>query len=100
MKLITKEMLIKEVAIKWRRQYPKSHPYGPKKDVIYGRLLELPHDATERDVAEIIGNSSWTRNKCDECQKDSDITVMLGNDSSTAQICLSCLQEAKSLVEK
>lgn len=67
------------------------------------KLLQNEPNLTEDRAAEIIGNRSWTRNECDECGKDCDITVQLGQEpdyeSSTAQICLTCLQVAQQLIE-
>lgn len=100
MNLITKSMLIKGVAKEWRAQYPKGR--AQDKDAIYNKLCRLPEGATENDIAKVIGNSSWTSNKCDECKQESDVVIMLGDEpdykSNTASICPQCLSKAMSLV--
>lgn len=97
MNLITKS--IKDVLKKWREQYPKGEN---DKDAIYDKLCRLPENATENDIASVIGNSSWTLSKCDECKQESDVVIMLGDDpdyeSNTASICPQCLLKAASLV--
>lgn len=107
MKLKKKSDLIRNVAENWKRQYwhPKRgwQPHNESKEVIYRELSELPEQATEDDIAAIIGNAGWTRNKCDECGQDVDVTVMVGQEpdyeSRTAFICLDCLKRAVTLIE-
>lgn len=49
------------------------------------------------DVDRIIGNKSWTDNRCDECQTQAD-TVQVGQrpdyESRTADLCESCVRRA------
>ena len=103
MRLKTKSDLIKSVAENWKRQYwhPRRGWREIRKEEIYRRLSELPEQATEDDIAAIIGNASWTANKCDECGQDVDVTVMLGQEpdyeSRTVFACLDCLEKAIAL---
>ena len=103
MEIITKKELIASVAERWRYQYPKN-ACTEKMETIYQKLIRLPLGATENDVTNIIGNGSWTRNKCDECQKENEVIVRIGeepdDDFSYAYICAACLQTALELAEK
>lgn len=97
MKVTTKQYLIANIADSWKKQY-----YNRINDTIYKRLLsEKP--TTTKQVEDIIGNSSWTTNRCHECGQDSNAIVEIGQepdyDSSTAQICESCLRKAIRLIE-
>lgn len=57
---------------------------------------------TELEVSSIIGNDTWTQNKCNGCNQDCQLVVILGEppdyESSTARICPSCLEKAVKLV--
>lgn len=95
MELIIKEVKIKSILKRWVNQYPND-----KKDI----ALELRRikPTTEDEIAEIIGNRSWTENCCDECGKDVEVLVQLGREpdyeSATANICLNCLQKAVKII--
>lgn len=106
--LKTKNELIETAAERIKKQcyrYHKGWPgpsieWNPKK--VYKQLIALDNP-TEAEVVEIIGNASWTQNRCDECRNDVDITVMLGEEpdyeSATAYICISCLEKALDLTQ-
>jgi len=95
--LITKADKIKNIVKRWTRQYPNS-----KQDV--ARKLRQANPTTEDEIVEIIGNRSWTDNRCQECSKDCDTLVQLGEDpdheSATANICLNCLHKAIDMANK
>jgi hypothetical protein len=66
---------------------------------ILHRLRAIDKDkATAEDVKAIIGNDSWTRIDCDECNQRVSVAVSLGAepdwDSDTATICVECLGKA------
>lgn len=95
MELILRQNRIDNVHIAWKNQYPDS-----KLDI---RLaLENLSPKTKKDVDLIIGNSSWTENKCDECGKDVEVLIQLGKyidvDSSVAYVCKRCLRTAIKLM--
>jgi len=107
MKIVTKRVSIDSAAERIKLQYChkgkwKDYPWNPQKR--YERLIELPREATEEQVIEIIGNNSWTSNMCDECDTDSEITVILGEPTNyeghTARICPNCLLLAIQLIDK
>jgi hypothetical protein len=95
MKTLTKKQIIKDVHKAWMSQYPKD------KDGI-GKLLVSCK--TEKEVIEVIGNDTWTQNKCYECDKDVDVTITLGEEpdyeSYTTTICKDCLIKALELMNE
>jgi DNA-directed RNA polymerase subunit M/transcription elongation factor TFIIS len=96
MELITKQDKIRTVLERWKNQYPDS-----KKDI--AKKLEQTKPKTEDEVADIIGNRSWTTQHCYECGKDKDIILQLGEEpdyeSATTYICAECLQKAVNLIK-
>ena len=68
-------------------------------------LLALdPETATASEIAEIIGNKHWVRERtCSECGKQTWDIVEIGEEpdyeSATAEICLDCLKKAVNLIE-
>lgn len=106
MRLKTKRDLINTVAERWKAQYfPWKIGNFLPKEPIYNKLLKLPKGiATAKQVNKIIGNSSWTDNKCNECNGDFEVTIMLGEEpdyeSSTVFVCLDCLQKAIELMKQ
>lgn len=109
MEVITKQQLINTVAERFKGQYFRAgwrdasffRHRGTSPKLVHEQLVELGDDATGEQVAEIIGNSGWTRNECDECQREREVVVQLGEElsyeSSTAKVCLECLARATSM---
>ena len=98
MKLITERGLIREVANRWREQYPAGRS-GADKDQIWQRLSELdPEKASAEEVGRIIGNKSWATICCDECMNDTKAVVELGEEPSwesrTIHLCRACAEAA------
>ncbi len=107
MRIITKREKIKTVACRWYKAY--SHmidsPYDSAKKMVFNFLSMLDLNiATEEQITSIIGNDSWTRLKCDECNKPVDAIIEVGEpmdiESSTARICFNCLRKAYDLTLK
>ena len=99
--VMTKKYLISHSAERYKQQYlreidsnvcPRFHPTYTHREC-YNRLLSAK---TEQDVRDAIGVDGWTENKCNECGKDSQITVQFWQetdyDSPAAFICLECLK--------
>lgn len=95
MNLITKQSMLQRLPQVWAAQYDKQ-VHG-----IYAALVAEGDKLTEARAAEIIGNDSWTRITCDECEQSVEAAVTVGQepdyDSATATICLDCLQKAADL---
>lgn len=100
MKIITERVLIKEVAKRWKEQYPNS-----EQDIYQKLKLLNKETATAKDVENIIGNSSWTNiPRCDECGQETEIVIQLGEEpdyesSTIVIICEDCLKQAIKAVE-
>ena len=104
MKLLTERTLIREVAQRWAEQYSDAYWRKDKEKQDIGRRLKAldPERATASDVADIIGNDSWTRiDHCEECGAENiPAAVRLADTTSGAtDICLPCLRKAVRLAE-
>ena len=68
----------------------------------FAALVALGEGPTPEAVEAVIGNRSWTREKCDECGASVESIVRLGEEpdyeSNTARVCLGCLTKAVELV--
>lgn len=94
MNLHTKKHIVESVHVRWANQYPPE-TCEPDKKRILDKLKELTNP-TEKEVIEIIGNKTWTQNFCDECGKDSDVTIWVGGHkewNDPIKICPICLKK-------
>ena len=103
MKFITIRDLIRSVARRWYGTY---HPERTERWSLLGIEPEKKYEslsamdvetATAEDVADIVGNDSWTNLQCDECGESVTMVVQLGQEpdyeSNTANVCIRCLGE-------
>lgn len=107
MKLITARDLIRTVSERWRAAYrlcQDATPFGTPQAKTQARLAALDLEtATPAEVNAIIGNSSWTQEACNECNRsDADALILFGQepdyDSCGAYVCVDCLRKAMTLV--
>ena len=115
MRKMTRKILAAGVAERWEKQYYRSRrsyaPNGPRsvtwlnerKRLVHERLVELG-DAPDPDaVREIIGNESWTRLVCDNCEQHKDPAVRLRgvgcDEYEETTLCLNCITEAFELLK-
>ena len=102
MELITERSRIKGVADAWDAQYgPEFRPTvsgssKEKSEKLHALNLSKVSAAT---VNKIIGNDSWTRIVCYECQKPvTKVAVLYGDDGTAVfEICESCATKVKTL---
>lgn len=101
--LITIRSKIKGVVKAWQLQYPVK---TAEHDKIYilKQLKKLNLNiCNEKDIADIIGNTSWTSLVCDSCDKKVGALVVVGDspdyDSRTAWMCKKCLIKAIKLFD-
>ena len=112
MKRITERDRILTVAERWDAQYSiniEGVPPRPNTSLaprtarhISERLHKLNLKKVKAStVNKVIGNDSWTRVLCEECEKDVEQVVALyGSGSDTAiKICESCLNLAKRVIQ-
>jgi len=104
--LITSRDMIRNVLSKWTEQYP---PGGEFTDVgkleITQQLTMLDLEiATGEDVANIIGNKSWTHLRCHECDKRVSLIIQMGEpldyESRTASLCVDCVTAAYNFFQE
>jgi len=92
MQIITKREKIRSVLNRWLKQYPEQN------QITTTKLRELDlNNCSADDIANIIGNSSWTSLYCNECEKDVDIIMGLGKDDDkdpSVYVCECCLAGA------
>ena len=100
-KIIRKADVVAGVPERWRKNYIGWHDSTGSKSKITAALAVLrSHNATftAEQVDKIIGNSSWTRNECDECGKDYETLVHIGDEpdyeARWVVICRECLNGA------
>lgn len=104
MKLITRQSKANEAAKSWSHQYSNSGFWGNdvSKQQTGFRLHDLGPTPDPDEVDKVIGNSSWTRTTCDECEAENVDVVMVGQDedydSRTSSICKSCLIKAMAIL--
>ena len=103
MNTITKQEKIKHVALHWHEQYFCNGTWKHCKggaELIFNKLRQLGPAVTEDDIAAIIGNHSWTQNRCDECGKDSEVVATFTEDAEQiTYICPDCLRKGLTLCE-
>ena len=103
MELITERSRIKGVADAWDACYgPEFRPIaGGSSKTISEKLHALNlSKVSANTVNKIIGNDSWTRIVCYECQKPvTKVAVLYNPDDGTAvfEICESCATKVKTL---
>lgn len=100
-RLITKDEIVRSTAERWKRQYWRESHWtetmmGSSKD-IYRKLDELGQEINAEQIAEIIGNKSWTELQCHQCGKDVKAVVEVGQEpdyeSHTALLCIDCIRK-------
>ena len=107
MKLISIRSQIKEVADRWKESYLGHTWMGQNKKEIFDKLKKLdPETATKEDVASIVGNYSWAKEKqCYECGEYFETVIELGEtppnyESYTTYLCLGCVKKAVVFFEE
>lgn len=95
--LLTKQHLVNTVDERWKNQYYINSSwdhYGDDKIEKYVQLVSLGKNKNPEDVDKIIGNSSWTRLICHNCNKDVDAVFMFSTDETSCHVCEDCVKIA------
>ena len=95
--LLTKQHLVNTVDDRWKKQYFKFSSldyYMDYKIEKYKKLVSLGENKDLEDVNKIIGNSSWTRLICNNCNKDVDAVFIFGTDEYSYYVCEDCVKIA------
>ena len=96
--LLTKQHLVNTVDERWKNQYyinSSWERYGEDKVEKYKQLVKLGKNKNSEDVDKIIGNSSWTRLICNNCNNDVKAVFVFGTDNdSSCYVCEDCVKVA------
>ena len=95
--LLTKQHLVNTVDDRWKKPYYFNSSwdyYGDDKVKKYEKLVNLGKIKNPEDVDKIIGNSSWTRLVCHNCDKDVDAVFIFGTDHDSLYVCEDCVNIA------
>ena len=92
--LLTKQHLVNIVDERWKKQYFRGYSWNYCADEKYEKLVSLGKNKNPQDVDKIIGNSSWTRLICHNCNKDIDAVFIFGTDETSCYVCEYCVKIA------
>lgn len=102
MKVITRHTLAASAAARWAYQYKHPNHRNPDTVLKAEKLAALGMNPDPDEVDRIIGNTSWTTTKCDQCKATNMPVVEVGEErdyeSDTALLCLSCLNGAVAML--
>ncbi len=94
MLIVTERYWVRTVAKRWADQYADGKHGADKLDILQ-RLRMLDEEITPaKDVDAIIGNSSWTTQKCSECKLPVRNAVIFDTSCGCCTLCLPCLRTA------
>lgn len=92
--LLTKQHLVNTVDERWKKQYYRGGSWQYCTDEKYEQLANLGKNKNPEDVDKIIGNSSWTRLICNNCNKDVDAVFVFGIVEESCYVCENCVSIA------
>ena len=100
MKILTVQELANTAKDRWKRQYFYNGywEHGNDKKTVYENLVALGENPTPEQINGVIGNNSWARLECSECNKEVDTVVILSCYDSDFYICKKCLNKCSRLV--
>jgi hypothetical protein len=107
LKLITKQSKVKPAIERFLKVFPQYHKQfgsggGYWSQERFDAINALnPETATPADIERTM-NSSWSENRCDECQKDFDTLVQIGQepdyDARWLCLCGGCLHRSMEML--
>jgi len=101
MEIVNKQTKVDTIRKRWEDQYPPGRD-PDKWEHVNKRLIEDPPQTCE-EIDELIGNKSWTRIRCYQCDEEKDVVVRVGEEpdyeSSTSWICKDCLKIALKMIK-
>ena len=94
--LLTERFLISEVAKRWLEQYPRLSDW---ERVVYEKLCKIDlNTASAIEVNQIIGNDTWTTQRCNVCRNNILPAVVVGEDEPTT-VCHKCVKQMSDLLK-
>jgi len=117
MQVTTQRSIIKDLPKRWRDTYApfdndsflfasrNGYSDAPTKQEIADTLDTLDMDTTTpEEISNIIGNDSWTRLVCNECNKEVDTIITMGEsrdyESNTTDLCINCVTDAYNTINQ
>ncbi len=92
MEVIKRTDLFKLVSKRWDKIYAE---YSNADKLLKGNRLRKNKSLDRETIDSIIGNSTWTTNRCDVCQGDCDTIISIQSfNKDEIDICESCLEKA------
>jgi len=96
MKWLTKRARIEGILEAWEGQFGSS-PEKPSWRRVHDHLKQWDlSQVSEEDIIDLIGNESWTRLRCSECNSDVETALQVGSESDATRpcafICPTCLR--------
>ena len=92
-----RNLIVNVVDGRWKKQYYRDASwdyYGEDKVEKYEELVNLGGKKNPEDVDKIIGNSSWTRLICHNCNKDVDAVFIFCTSEDSCYVCEDCVNIA------
>lgn len=102
--VITKRGIIRSVPARFEQQYGRDRNGTSWKGIITrGEMIDALNaldvgTCSAEAINEIIGNKSWTSNKCDACDTECEVLVRIGDEpdyeARWQDLCARCLSDA------
>lgn len=93
--IITKSQVVADVPDNWARQYDaRVFRVSEEQKEITSKLRSLPKGFTAEQVDEIVGNKSWTRIFCEECEEEVDAVAEFKSSERFVHVCEVCIRKA------
>jgi hypothetical protein len=98
--VIRRSDICRDVPARWAERYKDDPAFIVKTAKLQSLSLE---ELTVSRIDAIIGNETWTRNTCDECGEDREVTVRIGDvahyGSRWLDLCAGCLRKAAYMLD-
>jgi len=107
MKKVTKQSKAADAAEQWRQNYQncsRGKWYSEDKRLIYGALIGLGDNPSPEAVNEVVGNTSWTDIRCDNCNEKVDTVIRLSgwgygdHNDEQVEFCQTCVDTMHRLI--
>ena len=97
---ITSRDKIRSVAARWEIQYKRYMQGQQDKLAILESIKKLDlNTCSAKDVDDIIGNQSWSKPFCDECNSYKESVISFDCGDGESRICADCLEKATLLLK-
>lgn len=110
--VLDQKMVLASVAARWKEQYGSTGEWrdttSGNSKVVYNNLIALDYStATRKDIADIIGNDSWTHAECRACAEPSFPVVLFerfsewsSEPAAETKICAHCIAAGADAISR